>query len=265
MIKSTVISFTSALVLSACFTFTVSAFANTQNSGIEVRGQASVLVEPDSFVLSIAITEKGRFTDKIRAIVNNKSNQVVDVAKSLGIKAKDINSARVSLRVLKNDQRIDVHGIEVNQKLPNQQKSKIHVGVPASTFENTVKSQFFELSRSITINFSDIKDYDQFLNAVIKLGVNQISPLTMSVGDTDKYYQQALSQAIKNAKEKAFQIANQSGQHLGKLIYVKEISSNHYRARYNSAMMSNTASFEHNSQVGNQAISASVLVNYSIE
>jgi len=255
--------------LSIIFMTTGSAVANTQDYGIEVQGQASILVEPDSFVLSIAIIETGRFTDKIRAIVDHKSNQVINIAQNLGIESKDINSARVSLRVIKNDSAIELHGLEVNQRLPNNQKSKVFVGTSSSNQQslqhNNVKPQFFELSRNIKISFADIKDYDQFLNKVIKIGVNQISPLTMSVNDTDKYYQQALVQAINHAKIKAQKIANQTERNIGKLIFVKELSRNHYRAQYNSRMMSMTSNANHNSQVGNQAISASVLVKYSIE
>jgi len=206
--------FTNVLAVSACFTFVLSSsvLANTSDYGIEVKGQASVLAIPDGFALSVAVVENGRLTDKIRALVDHKSNQVIEAAQRLGIKPQNINSARVSLRIIKDDPRIDIHGVEMNQRLPNNQKSKVYVGVPPSNHENNVRPQSFELSRTITVNFSDIKDYDQFLNAVIKIGVNQISPLTMSVGDTDKYYQQALAQAIENAKTKAKQIAQQSEQ-----------------------------------------------------
>lgn len=239
--------------------------ASTQDSGIEVRGQASVLVEPNSFSLSIAIIEKGRLTDKIRAIVDHKSNQVVEVAKNLGIEASNINSARVSLRVIKEEKNINVHGVEVNKRLTNEQKSKVYVSTPSTNKNDNYRPQFFELSRTITVNFSDIKDYDHFLNAVIKVGVSNISPLSMSIDDTDQYYQQALILALNKAKEKALKIAKQSGHDLGKLIFVKESSNNYYRARFDSAMMSAKASFEHSSQIGNQAINASVLVKYSIE
>ncbi len=259
--------FTNMLTVSACFIFTLSSnvLANTSDYGIEVKGQASILVEPDNFNLSISIIEKGRLTDKVRARVDHKSNQVIDVAKNLGIKPQNINSARVSLRVIKEKPVVDVRGVEVNQRLPNNQKSKVYVGTSPSNHEDNIKSQSFEVSRTITVIFSDIKDYDQFLSAVIKIGVGRISPLTMSVGDTDKYYQQALAQAVKNAKIKAHQIINQTEKKLGSLLYVKELSSNHYRARYNSAAMSTSTSYEHSSQIGNQAISASVLVKYSIE
>jgi len=267
MPKFLITFFINILAVSACFIFIlpINVFANTSDYGIEVKGQASILAVPDGFSLSVAVVEKGRLTDKVRAIVDHKSNQVIEAAQRLRIKPQNINSARVSLRIIKEEPVIDIHGVEVNQRLPNNQKSKVYVGVPPSNHENNVIPQYFELSRTITVNFSDIKDYDQFLNAVIKIGVSKISPLTMSVGDTDKYYQQALAQAINNAKIKAKQIAQQSEQKLGKLVYVKELSSNHYRARNSAAMMSTNASFEHSSQIGNQAISASVLVKYSIE
>ncbi len=264
MFKLSVTFFTSVLAISTCFILPNHVFANTSDYGIEVRGQASILVEPDRFSLSIAVVERGRWTDKVRLLVDHKSNQVIRAAQRLGIKSQNINSASVSLRVIKEKLTVELHGVEVNQRRPNNQKNKVYVGVPPSNNEDNIKPQSFELSRTITVNFSEIKDYDQFLNAVIKIGVSQISPLTMSVGDTNKYYQQALAQAIKNAKTKALQIAIQSEQKLGKLVYVKEVSSNHYRARYNSAMMS-TTSVGHNSQVGNQVINASVLVKYSIE
>lgn len=260
------------------FTLTVSAKAMAFNSEtpsieasyIEVKGQASVLAEPDLFSLSIAIIERGRLRDKIRAVVDHKSNQVVQVAKNLGIKAQDINSARVILTVVEDKPSIQLEGVEVNQRLksssfPPNQHSKVYVGVNSANSQNYIKPQFFELSRTISINFSSIEDYDQFLTKVIKLGVSHISPLAMSVEDTEKYYQQVLVQAIDNAKKKATKIASHSSVVLGKLLYVKELSSNYYRPRLSSAMMSTQAAPNHSSHVGSQAINASVLVKFSIQ
>jgi len=238
-------------------------FAYSSEFGIEVKGQASVLVEPDGFSLSIAIIEQGRLTDKIRAVVDHKSNQVIAFAKQLGLKPNQINSARVSLRVVKDSAVTNVHGLEINQKLANNQKSKVFVST--NHRDNNSQLQYFELSRTISVNFTDINDYDQFINKVVKVGVSYISPVAMSVGDTDKYYQQALAQAIRNAKTKAQQIAIQTEQRLGRLVYIKELSSDHYRNRNSPLSRQVTASFEHNSQVGNQVINASVLVKYSFE
>ena len=243
---------------------------NVETPSIEVKGQASVLAEPDRFSLTIAIAERGRLTAKIRAIVDNKSNQVVQVAKSLGIKNDDINSARVSLSVIEDKPSIIVEGIELNQRagnssMPSDQQNKVYVGTNGVNSPQNSKRQYFELRRTISVNFLSIDDYDQFLTKVIKLGVSHISPLVMSVENTEKHYQQALIEAMKNAKNKAIQIANHSNVDLGELLFVKELSSNYYRPQLSTARMSAERAPNHSSEVGNQVINASVLVKFSIE
>ncbi len=249
-----------------CFTLltVTKVFAFDLDSGIEVNGQASVLVVPDHFVLSIAVVEKGHFTDKIRAIVDHKSDLVINIARKLDIPSNDINSARVSLRIIKKDSPIYLKGLEVNNQLPNNRQSQVHLGGNPRE-DNSRKTQYFELSRNITVKFSDIKKYDRFLNQVLKIGVGRVFPLTMSIDDTEKYYQQALKQAIANAKDKALLIANKIGQELANIISVKEQSSNHYRARFSSEMMTANSTYGHNSQVGNQSINANVLIRYALK
>ncbi|MFT5851273.1 MAG: hypothetical protein ACI87J_001240 [Colwellia sp.] len=262
--------FVSTLAISTLTMTTYSMAFNVETPSIEVKGQASVLAEPNRFSLTIAITERGRLTDKIRAVVDDKSNQVVHVAKSLGIKDDDINSARVSLSVIEKKPSIIVEGVDFSQRIgngsfPTNEQSKVTVGTNAVNSQKNSQKQYFELRRTISVNFLSIDNYDQFLIKVIKLGVNDISPLVMSVVDTEKHYQQALIQAMKNAKNKAVQIANHSNVVLGKLLLVKELSSNYYRPQLSSARMSAEAAPNHSSEVGNQVINASVLVKFSIE
>ena len=245
------------------------ASANSEFYGIEVQGQSSVMVQPDSVALSIAVTEQGRLTDKIRAIVDDKSNQVVAIAKAQGISSDHISSASVSLRVIEAAKNIHLRKVEVNKNLPSEVKSKLHLNIrdgkrDASQVDHVIP-QYFELSRRITVKFSNIDGYDDFLAKITKIGVSQISPLSMSVADTEKYYQQALSQALSNAKAKAQNLAKQADQSLGRLVSIKELSSNHYRAQYSTPMRSANSGFSHNSQVGNQPINASVLVKFTLE
>lgn len=262
--------FIGSLAISS-ITTSVSVMAfNGETPSIEVKGQANILAIPDRFSLNLAIVERGRFTDKIRAVVNQKSNQVIQVAQSLGIKNHDINSARITLKVIKSKPSIVVEGLEANQRagnttFPNTQHSKIYVGVNAVTNQHNSKPLIFELTRTISIHFSSIDDYDQFLNNVIKLGVSRIYPIAMSVENTEKHYQQALVQAITNAKNKASKIAKHSNVIIGKLLYVKELSSHYYTPHLSPSMMSADVTPNHSSQVGNQVINASVLVRFSIQ
>jgi uncharacterized protein YggE len=239
------------VIILAISTLTISVNSmafNGETPSIEVKGQASVLAEPDRFSLTIAIVERGRLRDKVRSVVDYKSNQVIQVAENLGIKNHDINSARVTLIVVEEKPSITVD-----------------VGVNATKNQPKIKPQLFELRRTININFLSIDDYDQFLNKAIKLGVSHIYPLAMSVENTEKHYQQALVLAIKNAKNKATKIASHANVILGKLLFVKEQSSNYYRSPVSSARMSADTSSSHSSQVGNQVINASVLVKFTIQ
>lgn len=265
MTKFLMVLFISSLTIS-----TNSMALSGETPSIEVKGQASILAELDLFSLTIAIVERGRLTDKIRAVVDHKSNQVIKVAQSLGIKNSNINSAKVTLRVVEDKPSITVEGVEVSQKIgnnsfPNNQYGKVYVDTNGVKNQNNIKPKYFELRRTISVNFDSIEDYDQFLNKIIKLGISHIYPLAMTVENTEKYYQQALIQAFDNAKNKATQIASHANVVLGKLLYVKEQSSNYYRPRMSSAIMSTEKAPNHSSQVGTQVINASVLVKFSIQ
>ncbi len=260
------------VIVLLCFTLLTSFVVHAttlEEHVIEVRGQASVSVSPDNFSLSLAIIQTGHNTSKLRSLVDHKSNQVIRITKSLGIPAENINSTRVNLRVITKHSRIKNQGVEVDHyfpqsDVPQNKKGKVYVGVDSSDHDKD-KSQNFELSRTITVRFSSIEDYDKFLNKVMKLGVARIFPLTMSVTNSDKVYQQALVKAIDNAKEKTQRIAKQANITIGKLVYLKELSSNHYQARLSAASMHSDSTIEHHSQVVDTIISASVLVKFVIK
>jgi uncharacterized protein YggE len=244
--------------------------SNSDTPSIEVKGQASILTKPDRFSLTISITEQGQITDKIRAIVDNKSNQVVQMAQNLGIKSQDINSARVNLRIIERKPSIRLNNVNVSKRMEGtafttMPNSHVYAGTTLPKTQENSKPQHFELSRTININFLNIETYDQFLNKAIKLDVTHIYPLAMSVEDTEKSYQEALVQALRNAKNKAMQIASHSNVTLGKLLKVTEQSSNYYRSKVSSARMSSELLSNHSSQVGNQVINASILVKFAIQ
>jgi len=236
------------------------------DTAIEVSGSGYVTAVPDNFKLSLSITERGRVTNKLKALVDKKSNLVMQAAKKLGIKNADISSAQVNLRVIEEKPSITVQGLEFNKN------NKGSVFIDGQDMSNQIKqgqqtngkSTLFELSRRIQINFNNIDDYDQFLTHIVKINVSHISPLSMSVTQRDKYYQQALLLAITQAKHKAQKMIQHSGKRLGQLIYLKEQSSNNYQPRYAQAMMREASSTNHSSLVGSQTINASVLMKFAI-
>lgn len=235
------------------------------DSGIEVSGQGSVIVMPDQFSLTLTITERGRVPTKLKALVDKKSNSVVNAAKSLAVKEKNITSARVNLRIVKEKPSIQVQGIEVKKA----RQGSVYIDGQSINQQTTNvdehKRPLFELSRQITVKFNKIDEYDKFLTQIIKINVSHISSLSMSVEGRDEYYQQALLKAIEHAKQKAQRMAKQAGRKIEKLQFIREQSSNHYRPMYAEAMMSDASPRSHTSLTGSQTITASVSVKFSLK
>jgi len=233
-----------------------SVFNDVVNASIEVSGSGSITAIPDDFSLSLTITERGRVTSKLKTLVDKKSNLVIQVAKKVGLKKKDINSAQVNLRVIEEKPAIVV------QDLAFKNNGGREIGKQIKQKSNN--KTLFELSRRIQVHFNNIDDYDRFLAQLVKINVSYISSLAMDVTQRDQYYQQALLQAITQAKNKAQKMLQHTGERLGKLIYLKEQSTNYYQPRYAKAMMSESSSNNHTSLVGSQTIKASVLMKFAL-
>lgn len=233
--------------------------------GIEVSGQGSIVVIPDKFSLTLTITERGRVPSKLKVVVDNKSNAVINAAKGLGIEEASISSDRVNLRIVEEKTSIQLQGVKFNK--PRQTSAYID-GQNINQKPNNVtkhKKPLFELSRQITVHFNQIEQYDNFLGHIIKINVSHIASLTMSIEGRDEYYQQALLKAISHAKQKAQRMAKQAGEEIGKLKLIKETSSNNYRPIYAKSIMNETSSSAHTSLTGNQTITARVLVKFGLK
>ena len=253
----------SYFTLFMCLLLPSQAFA-VEEVGIEVTGQGSVVVIPDQFSLTLTITERGRVPSKLKALVDKKSNSVVNAAKSLAIKESNISSARVNLRIVTERPSIQVQGVELHKRQGSVYIDGQSINQQANSV-NTHKQPLFELSRQITVKFDQVADYDSFLAQIIKINVSRISSLSMNVTARDEYYQQALLDAISHAQQKAQRMAKQAGRVLGKLLLVKEVSSNHYQPMYAEAMMSDASPRAHTSLIGSQTITARVSVKFSLK
>jgi uncharacterized protein YggE len=252
------------VTLLLCVLFPTEAFS-FDDAGIEVSGQGSVVVIPDQFPLTLTITERGRVPSKLKTVVDKKSNSVINAAKSLGVKESNISSARVNLRIVEEKPSIQVQGIELNRA----RQGSVYIDGQSINQQSTNviehKKPLFELSRQIMVNFNNIAEYDSFLAQIIKINVSHISSLSMSVAGRDEYYQQALLKAISHAKQKAQRMSKQAERNLGKIMLIKELSSNQYRPMYAEAMMSDASPRAHASLTGSQTITARISVKFSLE
>jgi hypothetical protein len=249
------------LLINTIITFTCVAYEQPQ--GIEVKGKAAVMVVPDKFSLSFAIINRGKSAIKTKALVDHKTNLVIKAANKLEIKRENIQSARMNLRPIYQKSTVNYSAIEVKQNLKGNKKGRVHLA--KNELDKATQPYIFEVTRQITINIDDIASYDLLLEQLVKIGVTNISSLSMSVANKDNYYQKALAKAIILAKEKALKIAGQAGVQLGKLIYLKETSYNAPVVQSRMRMAYTNNSTMHNSNVGTTQIKAEVLATFAIK
>lgn len=235
-----------------------SGFVNAYE-GIEVTGKASVMVVPDVFSLTISIKERGKSANKTKMIVDDKSSKIVKMFVKQGVEQHNIDTSQVSMFPIYEKPAITFDSKELHKRLNNQEK--ITLSTEKSEDDQVSRLTRFEVSRTITISFKELSIYDQILDNIVKLGVSHISPVEMSVAESEKYYQQALYQAIDKAKEKASNIAQQAGVKLGALTSLKE-SGYYSPTRYS---MASEAKVGFSSQVTEKAVSAQVMAIYDIE
>jgi uncharacterized protein YggE len=236
--------------------------------GIEVIGKASVKAEPDQFVFTISIKQRGAIASKAKARVDHKSRLFIDMYLSMGIVKSAIESARLQLTP-RYEKQAYVPEFEVHQRLTNQvtnkgkkySKTVINSNQLAEGTSYKSENIYFEVSRTIMVTFTDFTIYDQLLDNVVKIGVSRIFPLQTTITKNDDLYQQALINALENAREKAEAIAKTINVKLGKLSSFKE-SSYHTPNTY---MMANRSSDGFSSQVARKDVSAQVNVTFAIK
>lgn len=255
------------VIIISLFTSSITAEPYAEK-GIEVIGKASVKAEPDQFVFTVSINQRGAIANKAKARVDQKSRLVTNMYISMGIAKNAIESARLQLTP-RYGKWTNIPEFEVHQRLKNQGKNKgishAKVVINSDQLANNAITQdenvYFEVSRTIKVTFTDFTLYDQLLDNVVKIGVSRISTLQTSITNNEALYQKALIKALKNANNKAEAIAKQINVKLGELTSFKE-SSYHTPNIY---MMASRNSDDFSSQAGQKDVSAQVSVTFSIK
>lgn len=233
------------------------AFANNGQQGIEVSGKAAIMAPADLFTLTVQIKERASVAQKAKIVVDNKSQKIVQMLKRKGIEDKQITSSQ--LTIYPRYQQVSI-------KLDNAYiKSKNSLQKTSSQPDKKQTQLYFDVTRTISVNFKKEQDYDVLLDAIVKFGVTNVSPLQKSVSNSEALYQQALTLAIKNAQSKASEISKQLGIKLGNVISLKESSYNppvRYRAaaQFESGLQDNFRS-----NFGEESISAQVIATFAIK
>lgn len=239
----------------------VSSFAVQANDqGIEVVGKAAINAVPDQFSITLEIKQRGVVASKAKAIVDNKSQLLMRELTKIGFEEKAIDSSNIVMYPVYEKPSIIIDNSVAKSRLSENQRIDTSLANIVAEKNSTVLS-YFDVTRTFVIAFDDLSKYDQLLDVVTKVGVSNISSLTMSYKDSEAIYQQALKQALQNAKSKAQTIATQMDVKLAGLTSLKETG---YHAPQAYAMMSEArGSFRSN--VSEKEVNAQVIAIFAIQ
>lgn len=159
-------------------------------TGLTVTGIGSVRTVPDraSFAFGVetqAATARAAITANSAA-----ARRVLDGLRGAGIAAADLQTSQVSLSPRTNENGSDI------------------VGYSAFT--------------TVTATIRDLARVGAVVDAAVDAGANTLSGPSLTRGDTDALYRQALRAAYTDAREKAETLASASGRTLGAVTAIVE-------------------------------------------
>ncbi len=165
---------------------------------ITVNAEGKTAVKPDLAQFSFSILTEGADLSKISKENNDRVAEVLKFIKGEGVPEGDIKTSQYSLQ-------------------------------PKYEYNETQKRSYiigYELNQGISVKIKELdKNLDKvskILGSLPEMGVNNISGVTFTVEDPDKFMNVAREEAYAKAKKQAQFMANASGARLGKVVSVNE-------------------------------------------
>lgn len=179
------------------FLFSFSAISAAE-LGINIQAQGVVKVNPDMakivFTIETLNMDANLSMDENKKIFENFKKELL----TLGIKQEDIKT--VSYNLYKD-----------------------------MVYEKDVQVfKGYKVVNSFEVSIYNLDQTSKVLMKSTKSGINRIYDVRFTVKNQEKYYQEALKLAVKNAKEKAQIIAKEAGLSIDKPNMIEEISSGNY-------------------------------------
>ncbi|MDY7018923.1 MAG: SIMPL domain-containing protein [Chloroflexota bacterium] len=167
-----------------------------QNTGIWVTGQGEVMAVPDIAELSLGIEARADTVDEAQTQASEAMHKVMEALKDNGVDEKDIQTQRFSI-------------YPVTKWIKDEDKEEI-IG--------------YRVTNMVVAKIREVDKAGVIIDAVAKAGgdLTRIQGINFSVDDPEPYYEQARDKALKDAKNKATQLADLAGVKLGKPTYISE-------------------------------------------
>lgn len=220
---------TGSMAVANAQTLTAPTVAQAQ---IQVNGTGTVEVVPDTYTVTFVLEQKGATLTKLNSQLQHDLGQLSRFLLDEGVAAEHIASMQVRL----------------NPWYESGPQGREEKG--------------FVLSREVTVVHNDLDHYDRIIDGALKRGVTRISQFELGTENQQKAYQQALINAVKDAKSRAGLLAQELGASVGPVITISEHHSGIVMAAGRSKMMLAESG---PAMPGQQHIEATVSATFALE
>ena len=219
----------SALVLLGCQPQSIPTQQSSQT--LSVSGSASVQAVPDRVQLTLNVERTGMDIPDLKDQVDGITQTLLSRLQELGIEARNIQS----------------HALRVYpQHRYNEGEQKL-IG--------------YQVNRRMVVDFGTTDKHSDFLEFALNNGVQRIDEPVYSISNADALYQQALTEAISAARDKAEQMASAAGVTISGVQSLQESSQQAPVVRYRVAQADMAESV---SLPGQQSVEARVAVVFTL-
>lgn len=192
---------TSILAMSLVLLISTVSFAAENKGSISLSGVGNVIVKPDVADLNFSITTSGNDSKEALNANNVQMKALIDALKKNGFKDEEIKTNYVVLNPRYDYEYLDTPEI---------------VG--------------YDAVNSITVTLNNLDKIGNTLSFAVENGANSIGYIQYRSSKGTELYNQALINAIKEAKLKADALKGEVGAANISIIKVEELSSNYYRS-----------------------------------
>lgn len=170
--------------------------AQQQNTGIWVTGQGEAMAVPDIAELRLGVEARADTVAEAQTQASEAMGKVVVALKDNGVAEKDIQTQRFSI-------------YPVTRWISEKDEEEI-LG--------------YQVTNIVVAKLREMDKVGDIIDAVAEAGgdFTRIQGISFSVDDPTPYYEEARAKAVKDAKDKALQLADLADVKLGKPTYISE-------------------------------------------
>jgi uncharacterized protein len=169
---------------------------------LTANGTGSVSVAPDIAIVSIGVVSQAATASEALGANNGDVAKVIETIQATGVKDADIGTSGFSV-------------------------SPIYESKPLRTMENQdepPRITGYQVSNEVRVTIRDIANSGAVLDKVVSAGANQIGSIQFDISDRQKPADEALGQAIADAKRQAELMADAAGVRLVRILDINASS-----------------------------------------